>query len=268
MSRRLCLITGASAGIGAAFAELYAARGWDLALTGRRADRLEGLASSLRGKHGAEVLVLPADLADPATPQRLVAAVEAAGRDVDALVNNAGYGGAGFSERQWNDHAAFLQVMLSAPVRLAHLVLPGMRRRGYGRVVNVSSLAGFLPGTANDTLYGPVKSFLIRFSQGLHLETRGSGVHVSALCPGYTYSEFHDVTGSREAVSRAVPKGLWLEPDRVALAGFRAVEANRPVCVPGLSYKLAAALMKATPEDWVLEMTAWQARRMRSPERG
>ena len=263
LSRRLCLITGASAGIGAAFARVYAAHGWDVAVTGRRAERLHQLADELRLRYGVETLVAPADLSDPSAPEKLLAEVEGQGRAVDALVNNAGYSlTGGFAPQAWTDHRAFLQVMLLAPTELAHRVLPQMVERRFGRIVNVCSVAGLLPSTAGDTLYGPAKSFLIKFSQGLHLEVREHDVHVTALCPGYTWSEFHDVNGSRSRMSQAVPDWLWMGADEVAETGYEAAEANRPVSVPGAPYKTVAALLKALPDDWTLQLTARHAARL------
>jgi len=263
LSRRLCLITGASAGIGAAFARVYAAHGWDVALTARRAERLHQLADELRMRYGVETLVAPADLCDPAAPERLLADIEGQGRVVDALVNNAGYSKVnGYAGHPWSEHRAFLQVMLLAPAELAHRVLPDMVDRKFGRIVNVCSVAGLLPATGGDTLYGPTKSWLIKFSQGLHLEMRDKDVHVSALCPGYTWSEFHDVNGSRQRMNQAVPDWLWMGADEVAEAGYEAAEANRPVCVPGAPYKTVAALLKALPDDWTLQLTARHAGRL------
>lgn len=263
MNRRLSLITGASAGIGAALARVYAARGWDLALTGRRAERLHQIAEEIRLGFGVDTLVVPGDLADPATPERLLAEIEAQGRSVDALVNNAGYSKtSGFASNAWEDHRAFLQVMVLAPTELAHRVLPGMVERRFGRILNVCSVAGLVPASAGDSLYGPAKSFLIKASQSLHLEVRDHDVHVTALCPGYTYSEFHDVNGSRERISQSVPDWLWLNAEEVAEAGYEASEANRPVCVPGAPYKAIAALLKALPDDWTLALTARHAERL------
>jgi short-subunit dehydrogenase len=263
VTRRLALITGASAGIGQAMARVYAAHGWDVALTGRRAERLHQLADEIRMKYGVETLIAPADLAEPTAPEKLLAEIGAEGRVVDALVNNAGYSlTGGYAPHAWADHRAFLQVMLLAPAELAHRVLPDMLERKFGRIVNVCSVAGLLPATGGDTLYGPTKSFLIKFSQGLHLEVKDRDVHVSALCPGYTWSEFHDVNGSRSKISQAIPEWLWMDADEVAEAGYEAAEANRPVCVPGAPYKTAAALLKALPDDWTLALTARHGSRL------
>jgi short-subunit dehydrogenase len=187
MERRLALVTGASAGIGAAFVRIFASRGYDLMLTARRADRLAALAEEIRLRHGVETLTLAADLAEAETPGRILDHLTAHGRGVDALVNNAGYGLSGtYAETGWAEQAAFLQVMVTAPCELAHRVLPGMQARGFGRIVNVASLAGLIPGAAGHTLYAASKAFLVKASQSLHLEAAAPGVHVTALCPGFT----------------------------------------------------------------------------------
>ena len=257
MNVKLALVTGASAGIGAALAEVFASHGYDLALTARRADRLAAQADKLKLRHGCEVMVLPADLADPAAPAALIERITERGRSVDALVNNAGLGLAGpYAASGWRAQADFIQVMTTAPCELVRLVLPGMIERRYGRILNVASVAGLIPGAANGGLYGPSKAFLARFSQSLHLETRGQGVHVSALCPGFTYSEFHDVSGTRADMAARIPAWLWMGADEVAEAGYEAVEANRPLCVPGAPYKAIVALGKLLPDEWLMALMA------------
>lgn len=264
MDRRLALVTGASAGIGAAFARILASHGYDVALTARRADRLDKLAEELSLRFGVEALTIAADLAEPEAPGQILDHLTAHGRTVDCLVNNAGYGLPGaYSETRWSDQAAVLQVMVTAPCELAHRLVPGMLHRRFGRIVNVASLAGLVPGAAGHTLYGAVKGFLVRFSQSLHLECEGRGVHVSALCPGFTYSEFHDVNGTRSQITQATPTWLWLGADEVAAAGYEAVEANRPICVPGAPNKAIAAFAKVVPDEWALALMASQGSRFR-----
>jgi short-subunit dehydrogenase len=263
MTARLALVTGASAGIGAAFAEVFAAHGYDLALTARRADRLTALADRLSLRHGVQSLVIPADLADPTAPDAILAEIAAHGRPVDALVNNAGYGIAGaFNGVAWERHADFLRVLTLAPCELAHKLAPGMAERRFGRIVNVASLAGLISGAPGAALYGAAKAFLVRFSQGLHLELRASGVHVTALCPGFTYSEFHDVNHTRETVGARTPPWLWIGADEVAALGYEAVEANRPICVTGAPNKAIAAAAKLLPEEWAMTLMASQAGRI------
>jgi uncharacterized protein len=246
-SSRTALITGASAGIGTALARVFASHGFDLVLTGRRADRLSALAEELRRMYGVEARAMPADLARLKSCAELVGALDGDGIGIDALVNNAGYGVPGFyRETSWETQRDFIQVLVTAPCELAHRLLPGMMRRGYGRILNVASVAGLMPGSASHTLYGGAKAMLIKFSQALHSEQKGSGVFVSALCPGFTSSEFHDVNGTR-AEMRRLPKFMWLSAERVAEEGYRAVMKNEPICIPGAQYRLISTFARLLP---------------------
>lgn len=261
--RKTILITGASAGIGAALARVCAARGYDLILTARREGPLTALAEDLAAQHGVAADVIAADLAHVDAPAALVETITARGLGADGLINNAGFSRTtGFLSTDPAAHAAMIRVMLTAPVELSRLLLPGMVERGWGRVLNVASLAGQMPATGGDTLYGPIKSFLIKASQGLWLEMRGTGVHVTALCPGYTYTEFHDVNGSREQVSSAYPKWMWMDADRVARIGWEAVEANRPRVTPGVANNVLAALGGVLPDALALKMVGGHAKRL------
>lgn len=266
MNRRLCLITGASAGIGAEFARQYAALGWNLVLTARRENRLQELAQDIRTRSNVEVTVIAEDLADPAAPARLVAALEGRGLAVDALVNNAGYGLPGtFFSTTWEDQSAFLRVLYTAPVELAHRLLPGMAARGYGRIINVASLAGYAAGSAGHTLYASVKAGLIKFSESLNAECEALGhtdIHCTALCPGFTWSEFHDVNGTREA-TKQMPKWMWMEAAPVVAAGIEAVNRGQPVVVPGLANKALATLTRVLPEPLGRAMVRTQSSRYR-----
>ncbi len=261
---RTVLITGASAGIGAALARVYAEKGWDLILTARREAPLTALAQEVWRAHGVTATVIPADLSDADAPARLVQDIAARGLVVDGLINNAGFSRTtGFLKTDPAEHAAMVQVMLSAPIALSRLLLPGMVERGFGRIINVASLAGQMPATGGDTLYGPIKSFLIKASQGLWLETRGTGVHVTALCPGYTLTEFHDVNGSRDQVSEAYPAWMWQTAEHVARVAHDACEADRPRVTPGVMNNLMAGLAKLLPDGLALNMVAGHARRLK-----
>lgn len=261
--RRRALVTGASAGIGAEFARQLAARGCNLVLTARRADRLQALASDLCAKHGIEADVIADDLADPAAPARIAAAATSNGRAVDILINNAGYGVPGrYDKVDWDTHARFMQVLVTAPLRLCHLLLPAMRQRGYGRIVNVASLAGLVPATPGNTLYGPAKAFLMRVSQALATENRAHGVHVCALCPGFTHSEFHDVSQARGLVSK-LPGWMWSDADDVVRQGLDAVERGRVVCVPGRANRAIKTLMDLLPDRAALGLVARRAKHFR-----
>ncbi|MFN9849156.1 MAG: SDR family NAD(P)-dependent oxidoreductase [Alphaproteobacteria bacterium] len=264
MERKLALVTGASAGIGAAFARILAGHGYDLALTARRGDRLDALAEEIRHRFGVETLTVVADLAEPEAPGQILDHLTAHGRSVDALINNAGYGLTGsYGETRWADQAAFIQVMMTAPSELAHRVLGGMRDRRFGRIVNVASLAGLLPGSSGHTLYSATKAYMIKFSQSLHLELAADGIHVTALCPGLTHSEFHDVIGARAQYTAATPPWLWQGADEVAATGYEAVEANRAISIPGAPNKAISVIAKLIPDDWALALMASQGARLR-----
>ncbi|MBB3226002.1 hypothetical protein FHW69_000592 [Luteibacter sp. Sphag1AF] len=260
---RRALITGASSGIGEAFARELAAQGFALVLTARRADRLEALATELRSRHGVEAVVAPLDLARPEAVEALVGALNAQGLTIDVLINNAGYGVTNYlDDNPWKTHADFIQVMTTAPVELAYRLLPGMKQRGYGRIVNIASVAGLIPGSAGHTLYSASKSFLVHFSQSLALETDGTGINVTALCPGFTYSEFHDVNGSRELVSK-MPKALWMDSRTVVRQGWQAVQAGKVVYVNGWPNKVVVALFKLLPAAVGLAMVRRESRKFR-----
>jgi len=245
---RTALVTGASAGIGRAFAEVLAAQGYTLVLTARRRDRLEQVAASLREAHGVPVHVIDDDLHDPGAPGRIVLAIAAAGLHVDLLVNNAGYGLAGrYAATEWTAQHGFIQVMVVAVCELTHRLMPGMIERGWGRIINVASLAGLVPAPAGHTLYAASKAFLIRFSEALAAEGAAFGVHATAVCPGFTFSEFHDVLGTRAAVSR-MPRIMWMDAPTVAALGYRAVMNGEPVYVSGRLNGLIAWLARVLPQ--------------------
>jgi short-subunit dehydrogenase len=266
-SNRRALVTGASAGIGESFAPDLARRGHHLVHTARRADRLEALAKELRERHAIEAIVAPLDLARADGPEALVAALEAQGLSIDVLVNNAGYGVPGYFEDQpWSTHAAFIQVLMTAPSELVYRLLPAMKARGYGRILNIASLAGHVPGSAGHTLYAASKAYLIKFSQSLALECAGTGVHVTAVCPGFTRSEFHDVTGSRELVSK-MPDFMWMDAPTVARQGLEAVEAGKAVYVNGRVNNAIKVLFKLLPDALALRMVGKQGRRFRTGPR-
>jgi uncharacterized protein len=251
VTKKTALITGASAGIGAAIARVFAANGFDLVLTARRADRLETLAAELRAAHGCAVHIIAADLADTGAPARISDEVSRLGIAVDALVNNAGYGLPGrFLSSSWDDHRDFIQVMITAVADLCYRFAPGMAERQRGWIINVASTAGLVPGSAGHTLYGAAKSLVIRFSESLALELRPRGVHVTALCPGFTYSEFHDVNGMRAQVSQ-LPKWMWMDADTVARQAYEAVMRGEIVYVTGRMNRVTVSLARHAP-DWLV----------------
>jgi len=249
--RRLMLITGASAGIGAAFARAYAARGYDLALVARRADRLEALAEELSAAHGIEAFAIPADLSLFEGHAPVLAAVAARGRAVDGLVNNAGFGIAhSFTGVPWERQREFLMTMVVGACGLAYGVIPGMVERGFGEIINVASVAAFSPGVAGNTLYPGVKSLAIKFSQALDAEYRAKGLRVTAICPGFTKTEFGSVAGVQHIMDQE-PRTFSQTAEQVVEAAIVANQRGRVVVIPGWHNRLAVALMRGLPEPWV-----------------
>lgn len=265
-NRPLCLITGASAGIGAAIAREYAARGWDLALVARREDPMVELATELKSQFKTTSHIFAADLFDTNAVADLIVRIAKKNIQIDGLVNNAGYGHPGkYVNSPWDDHAKFIQLMLTAPCELARAVLPDMQARGFGRIINVASLAGHLPGSNGHTLYAAVKSFLIKFSESLNAECENTGVHVSALCPGFTYTEFHDVNGTRSAVSK-MPDAMWMSAEECAEMGVEACERNRAVFIPGGVNKSIAAAVKVMPTSVAQKLMSKNSQKFRKQE--
>ncbi len=259
--RKLVLITGASAGLGATFARAYAARGYDLALVARRGDRLEALASELAAAHGIDAFAIVADLAVYGIEQTVLNAVTARGRIVDVLVNNAGFSiPQSFAAVPWARQQSFLMTLVVSACGLAHGVLPGMLERGEGAIINVASLAGYAPGAAGHTLYPAAKSLAIKFSEALAAEYGRSGVRVTALCPGFTHTEFALANGT-QAVMDASPRIFFQTAEPVVEAAIRANERGRVIVIPGWHNKLAAFLLRHLPEAWVKAVIAIGAKR-------
>lgn len=255
-SKPWALVTGASAGIGAEFCRQLAAQGYQLVLVARRADRLQAIADELRRAFDTRSLIITADLSRKDASEAIVGRLAQENIDVEYLVNNAGYGLPGsFHIPDWQQHADFIQVMMTAVCELTWRLLPGMHQRGRGFIVNVASIAGLLSPTAGHTLYAASKAFLIKFSQSLALENLQTGVKVCALCPGFTYSEFHDVNGTREIISK-LPGFLWLQASDVVAAtlGTMSAEKVRTVLIPGGQYKAIEFIERHLP--WLAAMLA------------
>jgi len=245
-TQRTALVTGASAGIGAAFARHLASEGYALLLVARRIDRLKELADGLTAQYGVRCDVFAADLNDPVAPAEIMAFAQKQGIAIDVLVNNAGLSGkTAFADTPWPKLAAEIQLMVTALTELCHRVLPGMQERGWGRIVNLSSLAAFSPPGAS-LLYTGIKSYVLGMSQSLDMELKPQGIHVTALCPGFTRSEFHDTMGTRDSADK-LPDMLWQEADEVVREGWKAVMKGKPVCVPGTVNKILAGSMRPLP---------------------
>lgn len=262
-TRKTALVTGASAGIGKAFAQQLAERGYDLVLTARRRERLDELGRELSARHGVRAEVVSADLAQKEAPQAIFDELERRGIAVDALVNNAGYGiPRPFAKTTWQEQADFLQVLVTSVAHLTHMFLPGMLAREHGHIINIASLAGLIYGAPGNTLYGAAKSFVIKFTESLSLELDKSGVHATAVCPGFTFSEFHDVNGTRQRVKN-LPGAMWMDADTVARQGIEAALHGRVVYVNGGVNKLIAQAMRHLPAPLARGLVQRQARNFR-----
>lgn len=261
--QRTALITGASAGIGQAFARELASRGYDLVLTARRRERLVALRDELNRSRKLRVAITTADLARREAPEELFDELTRQGIAIDFLINNAGYNIASkFAETSWQQQADCLQVLVTAVAHLTHLVLPGMLERRHGRILNVASLAGLMYAAPGATLYAAAKSFLVKFTESLSLELADTDVRVTAVCPGFTLSEFHDVNGMRSRVTR-MPRAMWMDAETVARQGVEAALDGRPLLVNGAVNKLIATTMKHLPTRLARGLMHRQAKNFR-----
>lgn len=243
-SRKRALVTGASAGIGEAFAEKLAQSGYDLIVVARDRQRLEKLAEKLQHSDNAQVEVLSADLTDP-TELHVVERVVSDG-NLDLLVNNAGFGTYGtFADLDPDREESEIRLNVIALVRLTRAALPGMVERGSGAIINVSSMGAFQAGPFNAT-YCATKAFVNSFTEALHEELRGTGVQVQALCPGFTRTEFQQRAGI-EVVR--VPSMAWMEADEVVNSALAALQNGEVVCVPGFANRVVSLVTGALPRS-------------------
>lgn len=237
------LITGASAGLGAEYARQLAQLGYKLVLTARRLDRLETLAAEMRKQHGVSVACIAIDLSEEqgiALLEKYIAAMS----DLEILVNNAGFGLRGsFEQNEIGRTMSMIQVHVNATVRLTHAALPLMRRRDSGYVINVSSMSAFLP--VRNVTYSATKAFLVNFSAALETDLYGSGIHIQALCPGFTYTEFHDTPELSNFKRSSLPGWLWMACEYVVRDSLDNLNSGRVIVVPGLQYKIAHYLARS-----------------------
>ena len=247
--RTLALVTGASSGIGEAFARKLSVRGYRVGLVARSEDKLQALAGEL----GGNAEVFPCDLADAQARDRMVAEVERRGLDVEVLVNNAGFGVyKDFAESEREREIQQARINVEAVVDLTHRFLPPMIQRGRGAIVNTASTAAFqpIPGNAG---YSAAKAYVLTLSEALHEETRKAGVTVTALCPGPVHTGFQDASDAHD-FAKTLPKPLWREPDEVAEAALDGAERGKRVIVPGAPNRISGTMARFSPRQVLLRM--------------
>ena len=262
------VITGASSGIGKAFAERLARDGYDVVLVARRRERLESLATVLSDTWGVLVDVLPADLTNP-SDLKLVEQKVRDDSSLELLVNNAGFGKIGaYGDLDLDVEDEEIRLNILALVRLTHAAIPGMIARHRGAIINVSSIVAFLPVPFLAT-YSATKAYVNTFTEAIHEELKGTGVKIQALCPGRTHTEFHERAGinttnhpstCREPLGRT--KGM--EPELVVDASLRALQRDKVICVPGISNRVNARIMSLLPRALLRKAAAHQVRKLRA----
>jgi short-subunit dehydrogenase len=243
--RPLALVTGASAGIGASYAEYLAENGHNLVIVARDKARLDERAKDLEKRFGISVEVLSADLATNEGIKKVELRIENKALPFDVIINNAGFGiNNSFIESNRQSESDLLDVLVRAPLRFMHAALPGMVARGRGTIINVSSVAGWIAGGS----YSAAKSFLTVMSESLHTELKGTGVVVHALCPGFTRTEFHQ---RGRMNMKGLPDFMWLDSRKVVADSWRAAQKGKAISVPGLQYKLLHLLISISPRKLV-----------------
>ena len=240
------LVTGATAGIGESFTRLLASKGYNIALVARDEARLHERAAGLREKYGIQTFVLPADLATKSGVKSVEKYIQS--YEIQVLINNAGFGiNKAFTVSDLGDEQDLLNLLVRAPMRLMHVILPGMKERKSGTIINVSSVAGFIAGGT----YSAAKSYLTVLSESLNTELKGTGVIVSALCPGFTRTEFHQRGRMK---MKGLPSFMWLNADKLVAQSWKDAQAHQPVSVPGWQYKLLVAIISIAPRSFVRQI--------------
>jgi len=241
----IALITGATAGIGAQYARLLAKEGFDLILVARNKNRLASTAKSLNKEFGVKVEILPADLTKPVLLEKVRKRLSDSRKPIEVLINNAGFGiNKSFLVSDLSDEQGLLDVLVTAPMRLTHAVLPIMKERNSGTIVNVSSVASWIAGGS----YSAAKSYLTVLTESLHTELRPTKIKISALCPGFTRTEFHERGRMK---MNGLPNFMWLSAEEVVSKSWRDVNAGKVISIPGWKYLILSSISRFGPRPMV-----------------
>jgi hypothetical protein len=252
-TNKIAVITGASSGIGKAFAQHFARTGYDLIITGRRIEKLTAIATQIREQFGVSVQIILAELSEEKEAQKLIDIIKSHD-NIYVLVNNAGFGsGIEFCRNELSNHLQMLHTHVVASVELVYAVLPQMISRKEGVIINVSSLGAYLPAPGS-SMYSATKLFLKSFSESLHMEVHKHGIKVQCLCPGFTHTEFHQHRECNQPTNRN--KLLWMETETVLEKSVKALRKDKTICIPGMINKLLVGVSVILPRKlyyWLMQ---------------
>ena len=249
MKDSYALITGASSGIGLEIAKNLAKRGYNLILTARRTELLESLSKEITNENNIHVDIISKDLSQYEAPREIFEFCESKNYRVDVLINNAGYGiKTSFHETSIEDEEAFIRVLGTSVIMLTKLFIPKMLENGGGKIMIVSSVASLTPPSAIQPLYGPIKTFMNRFSDGININYKHKGISSTAVCPGFTTTGFHTASGVQEEMDR-VPKFMVFPASRIANEGVEAMFAGKRIFIPTKTYRTLVFLTSNLPQS-------------------
>ena len=246
---KYALVTGASSGIGLEVSKNLAAKGYNLVLTARRTDLLNDLANNIENQYGVDVDIISKDLSLYDSPKEIYQFCKSNNYDINLLVNNAGYGiKTAFHNTSVEDEENFIRVLGTSVIMLTKLFLPKMIENGDGKIMIVSSVASFAAPSAIQPLYGPIKTFMNRFSDSININYKHKGITSTSVCPGFTVTGFHTASGVQEQMDR-VPKFMVFSAERIAKEAVDATLAGKSLCVPTKTYKFLVFMLKKIPQS-------------------
>jgi len=264
MKTKTAIITGATSGLGEAYAKALASKGWNLLLTGRRMDRLSQLKQEFENSYGVDVKLVKADFTNFLEFENLLEEIKRL-KNVDLLINNAGFGSRkGFFEEDYTSQQKMLQVHINATSRLTYEVVPKMIESKNGAVINVSSLSAFFPAPLN-YFYCATKAFLVSFSECLHIDLLQQNIKVQALCPGFIKTEFHSRIHQKSEPVNWKERVMWMEPEEVVKYSLKHLSRKRVLCIPGAVNKLLYRVSAFVPKRLYYYLMEKNARKVNHP---